>query len=261
MNISIPMGFAVAAAVIYYTALGEIRNSSVFMSSHAAAIVIGGTFAAALICFPLSHFANLFKVFFGTFTGKSKAAMVETINEIVKLSQTVNDGRPLAGEIAAVRNPFLKESLDLAEKGGLTDDELEDVLHKRVELQNERYKRDGMTFKIIGKFPPAFGLVGTTMGMIALLQSLGEANAFERIGPAMSMALVATFYGLIIANVFLIPIGENLAQASDVDLLIRRIVVEGVRLLKEQKHPLLVEEYLKSYLTPAERSKMRKSTA
>jgi chemotaxis protein MotA len=130
-----------------------------------------------------------------------------------------------------------------------------------VELQNEKYKREGFTFKIIGKFPPAFGLVGTTLGMIVLLQGLGSPDAFDRIGPAMSIALVATFYGLIFANVFLIPIGENLTRASEDDLLMRRIVVDGVRLLKEQKHPLLVEEYLKSYLAPSERRKMKKVSA
>ena len=127
------------------------------------------------------------------------------------------------------------------------------MLDKRVEIQNEKYKREGLTFKIIGKFPPAFGLIGTSMGMIGLLQGLGQPDAFEKLGPSMSVALVATFYGLVYANFFLIPIGENLALASEEDLLMRRIVIDGVRLIKEEKHPLLVSEFLKSYLSPAER--------
>src|SRR5690606_16760333 len=97
------------------------------------------------------------------------------------------------------------------------------------------------------------------MGMIGLLQGLGEPNAFERLGPSMSVALVATFYGLVYANFVLIPIGENLALASEEDLLMRRIVAEGIRLIKEEKHPLLVEEYLKSYLAPKERNRIKKS--
>ena len=111
---------------------------------------------------------------------------------------------------------------------------------------------------ILGKFPPAFGLVGTSLGMIALLQGLGEADAFERLGPSMSIALVATFYGLILSNVFIIPMGEHLSTLSDDDLIMRRIVVDGVMLIKEQKHPLLVQEFLKSYLSPGERNKMAK---
>jgi len=70
------------------------------------------------------------------------------------------------------------------------------------------------------------------------------------------VALTATFWGLTFANLILIPIGENLAIASDDDLIVRRIVVEGVLLLKEKKHPLIVEEVLKSYLSPKERNRI-----
>lgn len=261
MNISTPLGFICGFAVIYFSATQGIKNAEVFVSVHAAVIVIGGTAAASLICFPISHFFNLIKIFFRTLLGKGRLVQINTINEIVRLSDSQNQGHPVANELASIKNPFLKESLDLMVQGGLSDEELEEVLEKRVELQNEKYKREGFTFKIIGKFPPAFGLVGTTLGMIVLLQGLGSPDAFERIGPAMSIALVATFYGLIFANVFLIPMGENLTRASEDDLLMRRIVVDGVRLLKEQKHPLLVAEYLKSYLAPAERTKMKKASA
>jgi chemotaxis protein MotA len=137
---------------------------------------------------------------------------------------------------------------------GLSDMELAEVLEKRVDVQYDRYRAEALTYKIVGKFPPAFGLVGTTLGMISLLQGLGAPNAFESVGPSMSTALVATFYGLVLANFFIIPIGENLAQASQVDLNMRRLIIDGVRLIKEKKHPLLVEEYLKSYLSPAERN-------
>ena len=260
MNLSIPMGLILGFAVVLIAGMSGIKNAEVFLNPHAAIIVLGGTLAAALTCFPLNHFLNLGRVFVRNFSGATKAAMIETINEIVRTSRALNEGNAIAGETAKIKNHFLKESLTLMETGGLSDDELYEVLEKRVEMQNERYRRDGLTFKIIGKFPPAFGLVGTTMGMIALLQSLGGENAFEHIGPSMSIALVATFYGLVTANVVLIPIGENLGQASEDDLVIRRIVVEGVRLLKEQKHPLLVEEYLKSYLAPEDRKRMQKAT-
>ena len=257
MNLSVPVGLLLASLVVVFTVLGEVKNPAVFLSPYAALMVLGGTAAAAIICFPLSYFFSLFAVFFRTFTGKGRKVIMETIGEIVKLSEMMNDGQAIENEVKTVKNLFLRESLELLINGGLSDDELEEVLEKRVELQNERYKRDGQTFKIIGKFPPAFGLIGASMGMIALLQGLGEPNAFERLGPAMAVALVATFYGLILANCFLIPLGENLSLASDEDLLMRRIVTEGVRLLKEQKHPLLVREYLRSYLTVKEREKMK----
>jgi chemotaxis protein MotA len=258
MNLSVPFGLLMGAAVMAWAALTGIKNSSVFLSPHAAAVVIGGTIAAALICVPFSTFVSLFKIYIRLISGRSRDDTMETINEVVRLSIAVNDGKPLESELGSIKNPFLKESLELLEKGGLSNHELEDVLEKRIEFQNERYKRDGVAIKTIGKFPPAFGLVGTTMGMISLLQGLGEADAFDRLGPSMSIALVATFYGLIMANVLLIPFGENLGAASEEDLIRRRMIVEGVLLLREKKHPLLVEEYLKSYISPKDRVKMKK---
>ncbi len=143
----------------------------------------------------------------------------------------------------------------------LSYEELEEVLTKRIDLVNERYRRDSIVFKTIGRFPPAFGLIGTTIGMVALLHGLGSPGAFESLGPAMAFALVSTFYGLIMANSVLIPIGENLLQNSDNDLLMRRLVVDGILLLKSGKHPVLIHEFLISYIPPRERPKVKKVAA
>ncbi len=258
MNISAPLGFLVGIAVVFYSLTVGMKNNSVFFNSHAAIIVIGGTLAAALICFPIGHFMTLLKVYMRALMGRTKQETLNTINEVVNISKSLNQGQNLAALLGAVKNPFLKESLELLEQGGLSDEELSEVLDKRIEMQNEKYKREGATYKVIGKFPPAFGLVGTSLGMIALLQGLGEPDAFERLGPSMSIALVATFYGLIMANLFIIPMGEHLVTVSEDDLIMRRVVVDGVMLIKEQKHPLLVEEYLKSYIPPSDRNKMAK---
>jgi len=259
MKLGTPLGFIIGFAVIYFGIKSGVKNSAVLINWHAAIIVFGGTLAAVLVCFPLRQFLMLFKVFFYTLFSKADRETLETINEIVALARSYNEGRSLEELLGGIQNPFLKESVDLVAQEGLSDVELEEVLEKRVEIQNERYRREALTYKIIGKFPPAFGLIGTSLGMIALLQGLGQPNSFDGLGSAMSIALVATFYGLVLANLVIIPIGENLAQASEHDLTMRRIVVDGVRLIKERKHPLLVEEYLKSYMPPFERNKLKKA--
>ncbi len=259
MNLSAPLGFIVGLLVVAFSVTQGIKNPAVFIDAHAATIVIGGTIAAAMICIPFNRLLTLIGVYFRTILGRNKQETLRVINEVVELSKAQNSGQSLESMIPNVKNAFLKESLDLFVQGGLNEDELEEVLEKRVEQQNEKYKREGATYKIIGKFPPAFGLIGATLGMIALLQGLGSPDAFERLGPAMSVALVATFYGLVVANIFIIPIGESLTSASEEDLITRHVVVDGVRLLREQKHPLLVEEYLKSYLSPSERNRMTKA--
>jgi chemotaxis protein MotA len=259
MNLSMPMGLVFGVLIITWSIMGEMKNPAIMGNLHGIIIVLGGTLAAALVCFPFKFFLNMFIVLIRAFSGSLKRECINSVNVLVSLSEKQNNGAKIDTEISSIKNEFLKESLSLMLSGTLKDEELFDVLEKRVEMQNERYRKENSTFKIIGKFPPAFGLIGATLGMIALLQGLGSPDAFEKLGPSMSVALTATFWGLFLANLVIIPIAENLNFASDDDLLMRRIVVEGVMLLKHKKHPVLVEEYLKSYLAVKERNQLKKA--
>lgn len=260
MNLSVPSGFLLAGVVIFYLLHDSVSNLSVILSKHAGAVVLGGTLAAAFICCRFSFLFEMAKVFWHTLTGRRQTLMISTLDEIVEFAGQVNDGTKLSEIAGKAKNFFLRELLVLSESAGLEGNQFDEVVRKRLEQQNERYRRDAYLFKTIGKFPPAFGLVGTTIGMISLLQGLGEQDAFSRIGPSMSIALVATFYGLVLANFFLIPIGENLHLASEEDLSMRRMVVDGVRLLREKRHPLMVKDYLMSYLPPKDRHKLKGTT-
>jgi chemotaxis protein MotA len=260
MNFSLPLGLIIGVVVIIWSVMGEMKNPAIMGNLHGIVIVVGGTLAAALVCFPFKFFIHMFVVLIRAFSGSLKKECIHSVNVLVTLAQKQQDGNKIDSDVASLKNEFLRESMELMLTGTLKDEELFDVLEKRVEMQHERYRKENSTFKIIGKFPPAFGLIGATLGMIALLQGLGAPDAFEKLGPSMSVALTATFWGLFLANLIIIPIGENLTFASDDDLLMRRIVVEGVMLIKNKKHPILVEEYLKSYLAVKERKDMKKAS-
>ncbi len=257
MNFSLPFGIFIGVSIIIWTITGEVTNPLIFANAPAIAIVIGGTIAASLVCFPISHLFNIVKVIWRATTTSSQKKSVEVIEELVVIAEKVQSGQDALSLIEGIRNPFLKESMIVANEGAISDEDLESVLIKRVEIQNETYRQEASVFKIIGKFPPAFGLIGTTLGMVALLQSLGGEGAFQQLGPSMSVSLTATFWGLIVANLFLVPIGENLSLISQHDLITRRIIAEGVLLVKEGKHPVVIEEYLKSYLSPSIRNKLK----
>lgn len=119
---------------------------------------------------------------------------------------------------------------------------------------NHRHEEDADIFKALAKFPPAFGLLGAVIGMISLMQNLGGADAMQKVGPSMAIALVATMYGIAVANFIFLPIGENLAKANRMDSIIRHMVIDGFKLIRQKKHPLVVEESIKSYLLPSERT-------
>jgi chemotaxis protein MotA len=248
MNISTPVGLIAGCALIIWSLFGEVKNINVFFNIHSIGIVLGGTLATALVCFNFREFIGIFSVLITQFTGKKNQERIEVVREIIRLSTMLRNGESLESEIASIKIPFLKEGLELYQDGTLTEDELIDVLEKRIEVQNSKYARNGATFKVIGKFPPAFGLIGATLGMIGLLQGLGAPNAFELLGPSMSVALTSTFWGLVLSNIILLPLGENLTLAAEEDLIMREIVLSGVMLLREKKHPILVQEKLNSYL-------------
>lgn len=253
MSLSTPIGILAGFSIVLWSLFGEVKNTSVFFNVHSIGIVLGGTFATALVCFSFAQLKDIFFVLLRQFTGVRNRERVEVVKEIFRLSTMIKNGENLEAEISAIKIPFLKEGLELYLDGSLSKDEMVEVLEKRIEIQNSRYRREGTTFKVIGKFPPAFGLIGATLGMIGLLQGLGAPNAFEQLGPSMSIALTSTFWGLVLANVILLPLGENLYLAAEEDLIIREIVLDGVLLLREKKHPLLVKENLNSYLPLLER--------
>jgi chemotaxis protein MotA len=264
MNKASIIGFLCSLAVFLVATLTTTPDFTVFLDWHAMVIVIGGTLAASFVSFSISRLGMLTKVFFRRVLGKSQVDYVDLIKEIVELSQVSRRGSAaLSAHSSRIRNPFLRDAAELLRLTDIDVDlgKIRSIVEARAETHFERYVQDANIFRAIAKFPPAFGLLGTTLGMIALLRSLGEANAQAGIGPAMAIALVATLYGIVLANFIFTPIAENLTKQAREDLVARRMVVEGVMLIAEEQPTQVVEEHVKSFLLPSERTTGRPSSS
>ncbi len=258
MNFSSILGVSVALIVLAASVLmsGKV---GVFLDLHGILVVIGGTSAAALMCFPLRFYVRIGKVFLNKFIGNYSTRYDTVINEIVDLARGMREsGEYLKQKAPGLKTPFLKDAAELIIQGGIPDEVIEEILMKRAATHSRRYEYDVNVFRTVAKFPPAFGLMGTTLGMITLLQNLGGKDAQKLLGPSMAIGLVATFYGIVLANLVFIPISENLALLNREDETVRTIVIDGVRLLQLGEHPKVVEEHLKSYLLPHERAMLKK---
>jgi chemotaxis protein MotA len=257
MNFSTALGFIGAAAVFLHSVLTSTDNRAVFLNEHGIVIVMGGTLAAASICFPIGKIFKLGLLAIKKMLFGFHPDYPEVIKYIIELGDKARaDAGFLKKEVDLVKNPFLKEAIALV-NDGMTEEQLRDILEQRIETHGKRYHIETNIFKTIAKFPPAFGLLGTTLGMIALLQKLGGENASKQIGPAMSIGLVATLYGISLTNFLFIPIAENLAEANREDQTLRKIILEGIIMLKNKIHPIMIEEKLNSYLLPGERVSLR----
>jgi len=252
MNFSFILGILIGAGSIFWAIFMDSSSLKVFLNIHAIVIVFACTLGVAITCFGVKHVFSIFMIVVKIITGHNKRVRLRTIGEILSVVKQKRDGKAISEIIPNVSHPFFIDSLTVLERDLLSAEEMKGVMFKRIQSQHRSYEEDYKTFKIISRFPPAFGLIGATLGMINLLQGLGGANAFDNIGPAMSSALTATFWGLILANIFLIPIGENLEISSDEDIKLRQIIADGVMMIFDKDHPLLVQEKLKSHLAPSE---------
>lgn len=254
MNVSSLVGLILALVVFLITALTSVKNPVVFLDWHAALIVLGGTFAATLLSFSGKNMLKLTKIFLTKILRGTQQQYVELIHEIIDLAKGYRENESYLAQTAEkIKNPFLREAVELVSEGGLTNHEIDLILTKRAKTTNKRYEEDAHMFTTLAKFPPAFGLLGAVVGMVSLMQNLGGADAIKGVGPAMAVALVATLYGIAIANFIFIPLGENLSKFNRQDKTMRTMVIDGMRMVRAKKHPLLVEENLKSYILPSER--------
>ena len=256
MNISTLIGFLASISVFGAALSMSARNFSIFLDPHAILIVLGGTLAASFVCFSLPKVAGLLRVFIRRMLGKNRRDFLALIDEILVVSQASRKGRQnLESALKRINDPFLRDAGNVLFwlDAEVAKEDLRSLLETRAETHYERYMAEAEIFRVMSRFPPSFGLMGTTLGMIALLQALGKTDSKNMIGPSMSIALVATLYGIVLANFVFIPIAENLTQQSREDLIARRMVVEGVMLIADDKPTQFVEEKVKSFLLPSER--------
>ncbi len=254
MNVSSFFGVLLGVGIVVASIHESGMEYAFFLNFHGIVIVIGGTLAAASISFRLSKLISLTKVFFLRVLGHSRIDYTSIINQLMEVSRRHNVGQGSAQELSAgISHAFLKEAVELVGNGVLSQREIRQVLEQRVKTMENRYMHEANMFQTIGRFPPAFGLLATTLGMIALLQNLGQPGAEKLIGPAMSIGLVGTLYGIALANFVFFPIAENLKERTKEEMDLRRMIIEGAVLLKAQVNPMTMRENLNSFLAPGER--------
>jgi len=258
VNYSAIIGLVLAIVVAVLSAATSTPNWKIFLDAHAFLIVVGGTASVALLSFSGSKLIALTKIFFRRVLGQNDEVNVAIV-EIVSLAKGYRDNdKHLKESIPKIKTHFLKEALQLMIDGGVEPQDLDLILKKRASTIHMRHEEDAEIFKALSKFPPAFGLLGAVIGMIAMMQNMGGAEAFSKVGPALAVALVATLYGIALANFIFLPLGENLTKANRMDVMIRQMVIDGIKMIRVKKHPLVVEETIRSYLLPSEREKQKR---
>lgn len=234
------------AASLSLVAIGVIASGDVlrFLNPAGIALVLGGTVAATLVqCSPqglLDAWAAFREALF-----YKPIDPLDRIRYLVGVAHRAkSEGRlTLEGEALSSDDPFLRLGLELT-VDGQTPDDVRRTLENELRASNDRAWRSVQVFESMGNFAPALGLIGTLIGLIQMLGALHDPTV---VGPSMSLALVATLYGAVFANLVFFPIAGKLRTIATERAHVKTITLEGLLSLAKDENPILVEQRLQSF--------------
>lgn len=253
MNIYSVLGLIVTSGILVGSLMMASDKLQIFVDNPSFFIVLGGTFASAAVSFQINKLFGVFKFIFTDFIRGKSVFYSEIIKDIMSISEGYRGGDSLENLAQKAKDPFLKEAVTLLADGVLEKDQVIDVLNMRAENMSLRRFDDVKKVKALTKYPPAYGMMGTVIGMVVLLANLNGADAIKMVGPAMAVCLLTTLYGLVVANLIFIPIGDNLDTACQRYDKKDEIVIEGLKHIIKKSNPILIAEELNSFLDPKER--------
>lgn len=249
MDIATVVGSLLGIILIIISILLEGSLKS-FWSASSVMIVVGGIIASILINYPLSDVVGVIKVIKVAFTEKVERPL-ELIENLVLMAQKARREGLLAldNEIEEIDDDFLKKGIQLVVDG--TDPELvRNILETEIEMMEERHSIGALIMESAAAASPAYGMLGTVMGLIMMLENISDPNS---IGPGMAVALITTFYGSLMANLVFTPLSGKLKLRSREEALNKEIVVEGILSIQAGENPLIVAEKMKAFLSPKDK--------
>ncbi|ADU62686.1 MAG: MotA/TolQ/ExbB proton channel family protein [Pseudodesulfovibrio sp.] len=247
MDIATLIGL-VGAFGLVFAAIFMGGNAAGFVDIPSIAIVVGGTFAVTFVMFPLGVVIGTIKVGLKTLMIKSNDPQ-NIIRLITSLADTARKQSLVSLEKVAIDDPFLKKGVMLVVDGS-SETLVRSVMEIELDFMRQRHRQGQSVFKGMGTMAPAFGMIGTLIGLVNMLSNLSDPSS---IGPAMAVALLTTFYGAVLANCVFLPMATKLEERSAEDALFMQIMIEGVASLQRGDHPTVVKEKLQAFLAPAMR--------
>lgn len=246
MDASTIIGLILGIGLVAWAMLSR-GSIETFIDPPSIAIVVGGTLAAALVSFPLKQILGVTKVLKNAFFTRPQNPH-ELIQDLVKFAEVARRDGILSLENMVRDNPneFLVSGIQMAVDG--TDPELiEQIMISEVETLAERHASGKAILDNMGKYAPAFGMIGTLVGLVLMLKNMDDPGA---IGPGMAVALLTTMYGSMMANMAFLPLGEKLASRTQEEILAKTIAIRGVMSIQSGDNPRIVEQKLKIFLPP-----------
>ena len=212
-------------------------------------IVFGGTAFVVMMKYNIGQFFGAVKIAMKAFMFKTDSPE-ELISKTVEMADAARKGGFLALEEAEITNPFMQKGVDMLVDGHDAD-VVRQTLQNDIRLTAERHEVGADIFKNFGDVAPAMGMIGTLIGLVAMLSNMDDPKS---IGPAMAVALLTTLYGAVVANMVALPIADKLKLRAAEEKLNRSLILDGVLGIQDGQNPRVIEGVLRNYLPESKRS-------
>jgi chemotaxis protein MotA len=246
------IGIGAAIASLFVAMVLEGGNPVAFIQPSAMLIVFGGTTGVLIASSGIKPVIGMIKLVFVSMTYKGKALdRAEIIATITRMADKARREGLLAleDEAESVSDPFIRKGIGLVVDG--TDPELvKDILEADLDSMEARHLQQANLFQTAGGFAPTLGIIGTVMGLVHVLENLSDPAS---LGPAISTAFIATFYGVASANLYYLPVANKLKRITHDEVHVRTMIIEGIVSIQAGDNPRVVEEKLRTFLDPSVR--------
>ena len=251
MNPSTLIGAAVGLFTVVIVVALAATDPGLYVNLPGLAIVLGGTCAALFIAYPLSEVVRIFKLVRTVFRNDQHDQQRD-IDELVAMAQLWmnTDVRKVEAELKKVSNPFLRTGVQLI-IDNTPEDQIIELLQWRVARLRAREQAEAQMFRVMATFAPAFGMLGTLVGLINLMSVLGD-GSIQVIGQQLAIGLMTTFYGILLANLVCKPIALKLERRTARRVESVNMVLQGIAMMCEKRGPAVVRETLNSFVMHVE---------
>ena len=243
MDIATSLGL-VAGVIVIVTLILMGGDFRMFYDIHAIIIIGGGSFAATLIRFPIREMLHGLPLGMRFAFSMRRMTQRDLIDEISGLAEIVRKQGPIGLEKVEVEDPFLAKGVRFV-ADGYDADFIRDNLERDRDNFLTHLDEGQKIYRAIGDCAPAFGMIGTLIGMVQMFANMTDPS---KLGPFMAVALLATLYGALVANLFCLPIADKLHVKLVEEEINRTLIIDGILMIRDSKSPTLVREMLLAYL-------------
>jgi chemotaxis protein MotA len=254
MNFSAIFGLALSAAVVWFGVVGSQANLKVFLVPNILFVILGGTFAAALIVFPMGRLVGLFRFLLFGVIFKSRTQNFTVATETVRLYHNYMMSR----EKIVIDNkfhPFLVEGVGIIKKSTMSDADLQEILESRVAYLQHQYSLDTQMLRAIAKFPPAFGFIAAVATLLTQLSNVS--GGLPSLEQGMTPLLVSCLWGWLLPAVVLLPLADHSEKICDDEIQTRSMIVHAVLVMNRLQSVTYLTETLSGYLSVKDRKKIK----